>query len=800
MHEALGEGERGRGSVGAGLAGRQPGRRVVAAVREEGHGGLAREGDRRVKAGAVARHGDVAARERELGAHAGGAAPAAVHGAAALALEHGAAGGGEEEAGLVPGGGRERAVLRCALERERRGLREDALRTALRHRHDRAAAVVGEHDRLVLGAGGHEAGLEHGREAHLGAHRRRLLEHGGGELLGHHGEDLGLDLVRRHGAVGDLVEVGEQVADLLDELLARGVAVEHGRHLVAGEATALHARVVDAAGGAVDAAGADLNRLIAARLGRAVAGVARVVRQAGGAEERRVSGALVQDLDGEAKGQEDPADEHGDEADLHVPPRARLALAAERLVDVLALGVAARRGVDPRVAVGVAQLLHDVDLALRELLGGRDEPDGVLEGGRQLPLLGPPGCTRRVRSHRRRVRRRAQADEQDRVDDVDAVAAEDQEEAERLEGGIVPTAVLDGGGEQGEPGRDRADADRPSLPGVGDDVERQNQVLEGENHQGDAAGGEEGAGLLELMAQLVVHPVVEQVLERQEEAQAGVDVVRPPVVLHLAVDLEVLRAVGLARGREGHRGAAQHGLVLDAVLDLLLLAVPGGDVEAVAGAGLSRSLHGHLVGSALVLVEAALGVARALALVRPEGDAEGLAQGLLLEGRQEAARAVELRHRGDGETHVAGEHVRAGDAGAREGVLREPEGEAQEHVGAGDVQHEQAHEPPRRGRSVQTETTRAVERGQDGEGHRGDVVERVLASLGQGGEGLDVRLVLARLGAGHADARVEPGPAILLVEGVVRTVVREQTTSDARGGRSRGGGITGSAQLHRGDC
>ena len=32
-----------------GLAGRQPGRRVVAAVREEGHRGLARVGDRRTK-------------------------------------------------------------------------------------------------------------------------------------------------------------------------------------------------------------------------------------------------------------------------------------------------------------------------------------------------------------------------------------------------------------------------------------------------------------------------------------------------------------------------------------------------------------------------------------------------------------------------------------------------------------------------------------------------------------------------------------------------------------------------------
>mmetsp|Transcript_70528 Transcript_70528/g.206881 ORF Transcript_70528/g.206881 Transcript_70528/m.206881 type:complete len:317 (-) Transcript_70528:47-997(-) len=301
------------------------------------------------------------------------------------------------------------------------------------------------------------------------------------------------------------------------------------------------------------------------------------------------------------------------------------------------------------------------------------------------------------------------------------------------------------------------------------------------------------------MAQLVVNPVVEKVLERQEEADARVDIIRPPVVLHLTVDLEVLRAVSLALGREGQRGATQQGLVLNVVLDILLLAVPGRDVVSMAGAGLSRSLHGHRVSGALVLVEAAL-VLLELVLVRPEGDAEGLARGLLLEGGQEATCAVEHRHGGDGETHVAGQHVDGRHAGPREGVLCKPEGEAQEHVRAGDVQHEEAHEPLGRRGGVQTKTTRAVERSQDGQGHRSNIVERVLTRLGQGGEPLDVRLVLGRLGTGHADAGVEPGPAILLIEAVVGTVVREQAAGDARGGRAGCGRVACSAELHRCNC
>mmetsp|Transcript_55724 Transcript_55724/g.143583 ORF Transcript_55724/g.143583 Transcript_55724/m.143583 type:complete len:693 (-) Transcript_55724:8-2086(-) len=652
-----------------------------------------------------------------------------------------------------------------------------------------------------LGPRSNEARLEHRRPVHMCAQRRRGLLNGVGKLLRHHRRDGCLQLRERHGPISDLAEVREELMKLLSNLRTRGVE-GGGQHTeLETSQAALDIGLVDATGRpGLRTTRADLSRLMGANLRRAVARVACVVGETGRGEQRWVRSALVDDLNGEAEGQEDPGNEHREQACAHIPPRTGLALAAERLVNVAAALGDAAVGAGTfglALAIGVAQLLDDVDLATRQLLRRRNEPEGVLEGGGQLPLLRPPRGARCLSGQRRLVRRRAQADQQDRVDDVGDVRAVHEHEAEGLGPRGVPALVLDGGGEVGEPRRERPDADGPGLPRVRDDVERQDQVLQDAHHQGDAGGGEERARLREVVAQLVVDPVVEQVHERQEEAQARVDVVRPPVVLHLAVELEVLRR--LAMGTERHLRGVVEGLPALAGRDLLLLAVPGRHVVAVARAGLRLVLDAHRVRAVLVLVVAAP-VATLLSLVSPERDAEGLLEGLLLEAGHEAAGAVEHLHRGDGEAHVARKHVRAGDARAGEGVLRHPQGEAEEEVGARNVQHEEAHEPGRWRRRVETETSGAVQRREDREGHRRDVVERVLARHRQTGQGLDVRFVLARLRAGHADACVVPAIVHLLIEAIVAAVVREEARAHARGGRGPGRGVPGSAQLHRSKC
>mmetsp|Transcript_23774 Transcript_23774/g.67661 ORF Transcript_23774/g.67661 Transcript_23774/m.67661 type:complete len:681 (-) Transcript_23774:3-2045(-) len=620
--------------------------------------------------------------------------------------------------------------------------------------HDDAAAVLRDgHQGRRRGAAASEVpGLEEGRPGHS-------------DLVHGHGCG-GLGNAERAG-LGEALQVGEQRAQLHRDIL--DVSRE-------GLQATLHSAGVDAPGRPCeDAAGAHLHGLVVAGLGGAVARVAGVVRHAQSVEERGVRGALVHHLDGEAERHPDPCDDQGNEADLHIHPCRRLTLLPEGAVHV---GALVRRGGagDPRgrldAGLRLPELAHNVVLAVLELLRRSDEPNGMLEGARELPLARPPGGARALRDRGRILRWRADPEKLHRVDDVDGVGNVDKHEADGLSLLGEPTLVFDGSGEVGEPEPERAQA--VDGEAGGDDVEREDHLLQNEHRQHHEAASEQGAVLLKLMPDLQVRPAVRQVHEGQENAEAGVDVVREPLVLDLPVGLEVLRrgppSVEGQHGTDGlHRVDIVHGL---------LLLIPCWHVVAVARALLGGVVHRH------ALVEAALLAWARLAVPR-KGHAEDLLQRLLLEAGEELARLVHHALIRDRQTHEPGEHVRRRGVRAHGRMHREPQREAQEEVAARDVHKGQTHEPAGGRRRVKADAPRAIDGGENREPHRCDAMVAILAGHCQLRHLLDVGLVLAHLRDRHVQAAIEPGPMRLLVEHVVAPVVREQAHAHAAGGRRR---------------
>mmetsp|Transcript_91930 Transcript_91930/g.264495 ORF Transcript_91930/g.264495 Transcript_91930/m.264495 type:complete len:308 (+) Transcript_91930:1216-2139(+) len=283
------------------------------------------------------------------------------------------------------------------------------------------------------------------------------------------------------------------------------------------------------------------------------------------------------------------------------------------------------------------------------------------------------------------------------------------------------------------------------------------------------------------MADLLVRPAMDQVHEGEEDAQARVDVIGEPLLLDLAVSLEVLRR--RAAGVQGHHGT--DGLRGVGVVDGLLLLVPGGHIVAVAGA------PGRVAVDLAVLVVAALLALPGLVVAR-EGHAEDLLQRLLLEGGQELPRFVEHALGRDRQTHEPRQHVRRRGVRAHRGMHRKPKREAQEHVATGDVHKHEPHEPSGGRRGVETDTPGAVDGSKDRQAHRGDAVIAVLARDRELRELRDIRLVHLGLGDGHVQTRGEPGVMVLLVEHVVPAVVGEEAHADA----ARCGGRRGRRHLH----
>mmetsp|Transcript_113973 Transcript_113973/g.333083 ORF Transcript_113973/g.333083 Transcript_113973/m.333083 type:complete len:381 (-) Transcript_113973:601-1743(-) len=322
----------------------------------------------------------------------------------------------------------------------------------------------------------------------------------------------GLDIACAHLAAGHLLQVRQKSHDLVCDLLADG-RVRLSTHFdwpcckPKVMQAALHSLLPHTHGRAMlSTAGTHFGGLRGAWLGRTVTWVAEVVWHTGCADERGVGRALVGDLNGVAQDQVEPGHDHGDEAGLHVEPRRRLALAAQGPVHVLALRRA--RGHDirhqPRVraraaararcactaaasAARIPELARDIRLPGLEALRRCHEPDGVLEGARQAPGSRPPGGPRRLRRLRwLREVGGAEPQELQRVDDVDDVCNVDQDKGKCHGGRRVPAHILQDGRNQGKPRREGSDALDGDLALFGDDVERQDDLLEDEHGQDHA--------------------------------------------------------------------------------------------------------------------------------------------------------------------------------------------------------------------------------------------------------------------------------------------------------------------------
>mmetsp|Transcript_17274 Transcript_17274/g.43522 ORF Transcript_17274/g.43522 Transcript_17274/m.43522 type:complete len:409 (+) Transcript_17274:1537-2763(+) len=397
------------------------------------------------------------------------------------------------------------------------------------------------------------------------------------------------------------------------------------------------------------------------------------------------------------------------------------------------------------------------------------------EGRGEAPLAGPPSGSWGLCNHRSLLGGPAQAEKLHRVDDVDGIGTVHEHEADGLHQRVVPAHVLADRGEVGEPQPEGAEAVDRQAAGAGLDVEREDDLLEHEHGQHHDRACEDCADLLQQVSDLQVRPAMRQVHESQKYAHACVDVIGHPLHLDLAVGIEVLWA--LALGSERHHRL--DGLAGVHVVDGLLLAVPCGHVEAVAGARPSGivDVHAHVV--------AALGLA-ARGLVPSEGDAKDLLEGLLLVGCEELSGLVEHALRGDGEPDEPCQHVCGRRVCSHRGVHAIPQRQAQEQVAAGEVHKLEAHEPARRRRHVEAQLAGAVDGCQDGETHGSDAMEAILASHRERRQLRDILLVDDGLGDGHVEAGLESCVVHLLVEHVVASVVREQPSTDTSGGRGRG--------------
>mmetsp|Transcript_76401 Transcript_76401/g.123563 ORF Transcript_76401/g.123563 Transcript_76401/m.123563 type:complete len:468 (+) Transcript_76401:992-2395(+) len=382
---------------------------------------------------------------------------------------------------------------------------------------------------------------------------------------------------------GELAQVGQQASELLGEVVARQRLEDLSVCACCGFLGEAPLSVFHAASWAIEGAScADLRRLLVADLGWAVAWVAEVVRHPWGVQQRGVVGAGIDDLDGEAEDEEAPGHNQGDEACLHVEPRRRLAVLAQSSVNVTALPF--RNGLCGQLARcgrclskrGSTHLPCKVRLAWLQSARGRHQPSRVLESPGQAPGCRPPrSCWYLCHVRRRAEVRRTDPEQLDGVDELAGVGEVHQDVADGRDVGVVVAPVLDARGRV----RKELGEGAHSLPWnanlVGHDVQRQDDLLENEKWDHHGAAHEEGACLCHLVGQHHEAPAVGQVHEGQEDAQAGVDVVRPPLVLDLAVDLEVLGRGALSS--EGH-----HRLEALTLVDALLLAEPSRDVVPMA--------------------------------------------------------------------------------------------------------------------------------------------------------------------------------------------------------------------------
>mmetsp|Transcript_29157 Transcript_29157/g.86562 ORF Transcript_29157/g.86562 Transcript_29157/m.86562 type:complete len:899 (-) Transcript_29157:108-2804(-) len=706
----------------------------------------------------------------------------------------GAGVGHDREAGAAPGHAARHAELREAVEDDLRRDAGDLAHRGLR-RHHGAGAAGREDGAGVVRAAGEELRLE----------RRRPLHRRGND-----GADRGA-LLQAAVAAGALEVVGTlRFVDEIALLLGHAVRDAPGRPGVLADAGGADPRLgalrlgpphVGLGGEAEDVGGPDLllalgapavlpgpvaphRRDVRVVLGGDGAGLPAVPLADAGpgrlAGVRHEHALAHRALDGAAGELDGPAGHRQEEQCADVVPRGHVHVLQRVLLD--------------GVPLAVLLLLGQLRLRLRRgdevgaVLERVRQPGGHLAGGAVVEeaAAGLAGLVRRAGAGRPGDDVKADGPEELHDHDPDAEAARDVNDG--LRGRVrVGQGERDGRDE----GARRLDGEAASVLG---------QHVEAE-HRPDG-GGEAGSAHVRAPDHAQLGDVVEgdpiregldEVHHGDQEADAAVGLAAPVLLLGRADQLEVLERL------HGALAAVAAGRRLRVLLaGLHLLVDPRRVARCEAGQAALELREGALLllallallGILLVLLLGALG-ALVLLLVRGvgavrhhEGQAEHVVDVLLLPGREDLARGVELPLGGHRDADLARPELDGHDLRAERGVEDEPRGERREAEADAEALEVDARDEDRRSGELQARA--ALDEDSDAHGLHEAQQGAVGAELHHGDRG-EVGDVLAEhvdLRHGHLPARGVARPAQTLVILVVGAVVAPAKHAGALDGRS----------------
>mmetsp|Transcript_17594 Transcript_17594/g.56339 ORF Transcript_17594/g.56339 Transcript_17594/m.56339 type:complete len:569 (-) Transcript_17594:86-1792(-) len=427
----------------------------------------------------------------------------------------------------------------------------------------------------------------------------------------------------------------------------------------------------------------------------------------------------------------------------------------ERGHDVLGLLGRHRRGLG---ALGGLHLLLQARLPRLQLLRGRHQVDAVLEGLGQPPLLRPPRLPNRLRQLFVRLGWAGQVVEADGPSHVDCVTDPGQGVDDRHPARAgTDHAVVEGHAHHSDHWRPGHDLLHREVVGaiqvVGDDVAAEDGAVGGAEDKGAGPSGPHCAQLTKGVALGVETGGREPVGHEEEHANPGVDVVAPPLLLKSAVKLKVLGR-GAARGRRAALACME-------ITHLIALVPPGHLALLHRTLGL---FGGIAVGTFLNVL---------LGCWSNKWDAEHIGRPSPFKGVSGLPRLVKLFRRGDGQTHMAGEHVGSARLCACRGVHGQPVVQHEEHERRARIRPVEAEEPTGRRGAVHTKPARHDELEVEHEEDHAHNMVKVLLRACERGHVADVLTVHGRLLDGKRVPGGVPSEAQLIVEHVVCPIVRE---------------------------
>mmetsp|Transcript_21294 Transcript_21294/g.38887 ORF Transcript_21294/g.38887 Transcript_21294/m.38887 type:complete len:261 (+) Transcript_21294:1659-2441(+) len=233
-----------------------------------------------------------------------------------------------------------------------------------------------------------------------------------------------------------------------------------------------------------------------------------------------------------------------------------------------------------------------------------------------------------------------------------------------------------------------------------DDIQREDNHLRHPAAEHNATGWPQRSSLNEVVSNLEIGPSMKHVQVCQGHADAAVYIIRPPLVLKLAINLEVLWSS--ATSSIGH-----HGLERISSVDKLLPPVPRRHVVAMPGPVSCLLLDSQLG----IFIEGP--ITSVVGMPLQERHAEHLKLGLALVVGQKVSSSVQHLCAWNRKPNPPRKQVRGSYIGTAHCVNSKPEGERQEDVASSKVCVKECTEPGWWRNRMQTQTTRARHRGED---------------------------------------------------------------------------------------